>query len=44
MFYLQVMEWAFGCFILAFVVWQIVWPLLNGETPFTKTSYKRKGK
>jgi hypothetical protein len=43
MLYLQVLEWATGCFILAFVVWQIVWPLLRGRAPFSKNT-KGKGK
>jgi hypothetical protein len=44
MLYLSVLEWAFGCFILAFVSWQIVWPLLQGRAPFSKKPKNGKGK
>lgn len=37
---LKAMEWAVGAFILAFVVWQIAWPLLCGQRPFTTVKPK----
>lgn len=34
MLFLRALEWAFGAFIIAFVLWQIVGPLLMGKLPF----------
>jgi hypothetical protein len=34
MYYLKALEWAFGAFLLVFVVWQIAAPLLMGKLPF----------
>lgn len=39
MFTLRVLEYAVSMFIIAFVSWQIIVPLLMGKTPF-----KKKGK
>jgi hypothetical protein len=41
MVFLRGLEWAFGCFILAYVSWQIVCPLLRGKKPFTKTTNRK---
>jgi hypothetical protein len=34
MIFLKTLEWAFGAFLLVFVVWQIAAPLLMGKLPF----------
>ena len=31
---LKALEWAFGAFLVVFVVWQIAAPLLMGQLPF----------
>lgn len=34
MYLLKALEFAFGAFLVAFIVWQIVAPLLRDEKPF----------
>jgi len=40
MLILRVMEYAVGLFVVAYVVWQIITPLLMGERPFSKKGKK----
>lgn len=47
MMYLKSLEWAFGAFLVVFVVWQIIAPLLRDEPPFPafrKPSAKKESK
>ena len=34
MYFLKALEFAFGAFLVVFVIWQIIAPLLNNEKPF----------
>jgi hypothetical protein len=38
MILLRELEFAVGLFVVAFVAWQIVYPLLMGRRPFSKKS------
>ena len=40
--FLRVLEWAFGAFLIVFVVWQIAAPLLMGHPPFSWFIPKRQ--
>lgn len=44
MIVLKALEWAFSAFLVVFVVWQIAWPLLNGQRPFTTVKSTKRGK
>ncbi len=42
MILLKELEFAVLLFVVAFVVWQIVYPLLRGRRPFSKNSNKKE--
>lgn len=37
---LKVLEYAVGLFVVSYVIWQIITPLLTGKNPFSKKGKK----
>lgn len=44
MYLLSQLKWAVGLFIVVFVVWQIVVPMLQGNVPFKASRNKKEKK
>ncbi len=43
MILMKSLEFVVGAFLVVFVVWQIAWPLLNGQRPFTTVKSTKDG-